>query len=105
MTALPPSRHTFSLQQAVGAAPTLAALQERIRVSRSCLDQIQHLIPKPLAQHIQAGPIDEGEWCLLVSSAAASTKLRHMLPTLQRELTLKGAPITSIRLKIQTFKP
>jgi hypothetical protein len=102
MTATSQSRNTYSLEQAVGAAPTLAALQERIRASSSCLDQVRHLIPESLQRQIQAGPINEGEWCLLVSGAAASTKLRHMLPVLQRELTQNGAQVTSIRLKIQT---
>ena len=101
MTANRPSRHTFSLEQAVGAAPSLAALQERIRASALCLNQVRHLIPASLQRQVQAGPIEDGEWCLLVGSAAASTKLRQMLPALQQELTQNGAQVTSIRLKIQ----
>ena len=54
MTATSQSRNTYSLEQAVGAAPTLAALQERIRASRSCLDQVRHLIPESLQRQIQA---------------------------------------------------
>ncbi|OOG89299.1 hypothetical protein B0E41_00675 [Hydrogenophaga sp. A37] len=101
MTAYRPSRNTFSLEQAAGAAPSLAALQERIRASSDCLNQVRHLIPAPLQRQIQAGPMDDGEWCLLVTSAAASTKLRQLLPVLQRQLTQNGAQVTSIRLKIQ----
>ncbi|MBT9554049.1 MAG: DUF721 domain-containing protein [Hydrogenophaga sp.] len=102
MTAYSPSRNTFSLEQAVGAAPSLAALQERIRASTHCLNQVRHLIPVPLQRQVQAGPIEDGEWCLLVGSGAASTKLRQLLPALQQELTQNGAQVTSIRLKIQT---
>lgn len=101
MTPYRPSRNMFSLEQAVGAAPSLAALQERILASSHCLNQVRHLIPAPLQRQVQAGPIDNGEWCLLVGSAAASTKLRQLLPALQQELTQNGAQVTSIRLKIQ----
>jgi hypothetical protein len=105
MPAIPQSRRTFSLQQAASAAPSLAALQDRIRASMHNLEQVRHLIPEPLHGQVRAGPIAEGEWCLLVSSASASTKLRQMLPALQRELTQNGSQVTSIRLKIQTSKP
>lgn len=91
----------FSLEQAVGAAPHLAVLTQRIRASQSYLDGIQHLIPAALRRHIKPGPLDDGVWCLLVSNAAASTKLRQLLPTLQRALTQNGAQINSIRIKVQ----
>jgi hypothetical protein len=104
MPAIPRSRHTFSLEQAADAAPSLAALQRRIQASLVCLNQVMYLIPEPLQRQIQAGPIEDGEWCLLVGSAAASTKLRQMLPALQRELTQNGSQVTSIRLKIQASK-
>ncbi|MDG5976586.1 hypothetical protein H010_15065 [Hydrogenophaga taeniospiralis CCUG 15921] len=91
----------LSLEQAVGAAPSLAALQERIRASRQCMEQVQHLIPTNLRRHIKAGPIQDTEWCLLVGSAAASTKLRQLLPSLQQALTQNGAQVNSIRIKVQ----
>ena len=97
-----PRRHSmFSLEQAVSAAPTLAALQQRIRESQRCLEQVQHLIPQGLRQQVGAGPIDGTEWCLLVQSAAASTKLRQLLPALQQALTEGGAQIAAIRIKVQ----
>jgi hypothetical protein len=92
----------FSLEQAAGAAPTLTALRERIRESKWCLEQIQHLIPVALRGQVQAGPIHETEWCLLVSSAAASTKLRQLLPVLQSNLTHQGARVSHIRIKVQS---
>lgn len=92
----------FSLEQAVGAEPTLALLQERIRASRACLDIVKPLIPSALHRQVVAGPLNEGEWCLLVGSASASTKLRHLLPAIQRRLIEQGAQVTSVRLKIQT---
>ncbi len=96
------NRHVFSLEQAVGAAPTLALLQERIRASRECLEQVKHLIPSPLHGQVQPGPLENGEWCLLVGSAAASTKLRQLLPCMQQRLVQNGTQVNSIRVKIQT---
>ncbi len=92
----------LSLEQALGAAPALSVLRERIRESRWCLDQVQHLIPATLRPHVRPGPLQEQEWCLLVASAAASTKLRQLLPALQRTLTERGAQVNAIRVKIQT---
>ena len=102
MSTAPRSHKVFSLEQAAGAAPTLAALQERIRASSECLEFVRHLIPATLHKQVQAGPLNEGEWCLLVSSASASTKLRQLLPTIQKQLAERGSQVTSVRLKIQT---
>lgn len=91
----------YSLEQAVGAAPSLAALQQRVRESQRCLDMVRHLIPAGLRQHVKAGPLEETQWCLLVASAAASTKLRQLLPVLQAALTRGGAQVSAIRIKVQ----
>jgi hypothetical protein len=91
----------FSLEQAAGAAPSLAALQERIRESQRCMEQVQHLIPSAMRRHVKAGPIQDTEWCLLVGSAAASTKLRQLLPALQLALTQSGMQVSAIRIKVQ----
>ncbi|MGE0097043.1 MAG: hypothetical protein AB7S86_01735 [Hydrogenophaga sp.] len=92
----------LSLEQAAGAAPTLSALRERIRESQWCLDQVQHLIPQKLRPLVLAGPLQDQEWCLLVASASASTKLRQLLPALQQTLTQRGAQVNAIRIKVQT---
>lgn len=101
--ALPSSpRRVFSLEQAVDAAAPLAALQERLRASQWCLEQIQPLMPAPLRTQVTAGPLDGNEWCLLVRSAAASAKLRQLLPTFVQALAQRGAQVSAIRLKVQT---
>ena len=102
MTTAPRKHTVFSLEQAAGAAPNLAALQERIQASRACLELVKPLIPAMLHKQIQAGPIGDGEWCLLVGSASASTKLRQLLPAIQKRLTENGTQVNSIRLKIQS---
>lgn len=91
----------FSLEQAADAAPSLAALQERIRESQRCMEQVEHLIPAAMRRQVRAGPIQDAEWCLLVGSTAASTKLRQLLPALQQALTQKGLQVSAIRIKVQ----
>jgi hypothetical protein len=91
----------LSLEQAVDAAPSLAALQQRVRESQRYLDLVRPLMPTTLHPHVQAGPLQGAEWCLLVASAAASTKLRHLMPALQRVLAQNGAQISSIRIRVQ----
>jgi hypothetical protein len=97
-----PRRHTtFSLEQAVGASPSLALLQDRIRQSSRCLEQIQPLLPASLRRLVKAGPLEDGQWCLLVGNAAASTKLRQLLPLLLQTLNQNGAQLSLIRIKVQ----
>lgn len=91
----------LSLEQAVGEAPSLAALQERIQASQRCLQQVSALIPATLRQHVKAGPIQENEWCILVGSASASTKLRQLLPAMLQVLAQNGAQVNAIRIKVQ----
>jgi hypothetical protein len=90
-----------SLEQAVGEAPSLAALQERIRASQHCLQLVGPLIPTSLRQYIKAGPIQDNEWCILVGHAAASTKLRQLLPSMIQVLNQNGVQIGVIRIKVQ----
>jgi hypothetical protein len=91
----------FTLEQAVLAAPSLASLQERIRASQHCMGLIRHLLPETMRRHVSAGPIDDTGWCLLVSNAATSTKLRHLLPVLLQALAQGGQQVSSIRIKVQ----
>jgi hypothetical protein len=91
----------LSLEQAVGTTPSLAALQQRIRESQRCLEAVTPLMPLSLRPHVKAGPIEETQWCLLVGSASASTKLRQLVPTMLRTLTEKGLQVNEIRIKVQ----
>lgn len=93
----------WSLKQAADEAPSLAALQERIRASAACLEAVNPLIPASLRGLVQSGPLQEGQWCLLVKSSAAATKIRQLLPTMVRELNRKGHEVTGIRIKIQAL--
>ena len=91
----------LSLEQAVDSAPVLAALCERARQSQALARQVFPMSPAALRPQVQAGPLTDTEWCLLVKSAAASTKLRQMLPSLLQNLNQNGATINAIRIKVQ----
>jgi hypothetical protein len=51
---------------------------------------------------VQAGPIEDKVWCLLVDSTAIAAKLRQLQPLLLERLTREGHDITAIRLKVRT---
>jgi hypothetical protein len=93
--------HPIPLQQAVQESPTFALLASRVRESSERLLAIRSLLPAPLRASVQAGPIEEGSWCLLVSSNAVAAKLRQMTPALQAHLNQKGLHVSAIRIKVQ----
>lgn len=93
--------HAIPLQQAVQESPTFARLASRVRESSERLQAIRGLLPAPLRASIQAGPIEEGSWCLLVSSNAVAAKLRQCIPALQAHLNSQGLGVESIRIKVQ----
>jgi hypothetical protein len=95
-------RHqAIPLQQAAQESPTLSLLMGRVRESADRLAAIRRILPAPLRASVQAGPIEEGCWCLLVSSNAVAAKVRQMLPALQAHLNNQGLSVHSIRLKVQ----
>ncbi len=93
--------YAIPLHQAAEESPTLARLADRVRASSSRLAAIRPLLPAPLRNAVQAGPIDEGQWCLLVSSNAVAAKLRQFVPALQMHLEAQGLAVSGIRIKVQ----
>ena len=94
-------RQALSLLQAAEESPNLSQLVERIQASSARLNAVRALLPAALRASVQAGPIEEGQWCLLVGSNAAAAKLRQLLPDLQQHLLAKGLPVTGIRIRVQ----
>ena len=64
-------------------------------------EAIRALLPAALRAAVQAGPIEEDQWCLLVSSNAVAAKLRQFVPALQMHLEARGLPVAGIRIKVQ----
>lgn len=92
--------HAIPVQEAVRQTPGLGHVLERMQRAQNCLQAVTDLIPPPLRAHVQAGPVDGDQWCILTPNTAASTKLRQLLPAMQERLaTLQ---IKVIRLKVLT---
>jgi len=92
--------YAISLHQAAQESPTLARLVERVNASSRRMEVVRPLLPAPLRASVQAGPMEEDQWCLLVSSNAVAAKLRQLLPTLRLQLQARGLAVASIRIKI-----
>lgn len=91
----------FSLHQAVQANPALAKVADRIRQSQHMLDVIRPLLPPGLRAQVQAGPVDEESWCLLVGNPAVGTKLKQLSPALLAALRSDGQTIERLRIKVR----
>ena len=99
-------RHqSIPLHQAAQESPTFARLTDVIRESSARLKAIHSLLPAPLRASVQAGPLEEGCWRLLVSSNAVAAKLRQLVPALQAHLVQKGLGVTAIRIKVLNRTP
>ncbi len=92
------------LLKATQGTPALATLMELSRDSSARLKAIESLIPLPLRPFVQAGPIDGGNWCLILENNAVAAKIRQLLPALQSHLRVKGWEIDAIRLKVQASR-
>jgi hypothetical protein len=49
---------------------------------------------------VQAGPLHEGQWCLLAANSAVAAKLRQLAPALTAHLRTHGHAVNDIRIKI-----
>ena len=94
--------HAISLQEAAQESPTFAMLADRVRASSQRMQAISSLLPAPLRASVEAGPIEEGHWCLLAGSNAVAAKLRQLVPALQAHLSTRNLSVTSIRIKVKS---
>ena len=99
-----PVQTLFSAYQAAENAPSLARLAKLARESRELLRIIEPLIPEALRSAVEAGPIDNDQWCLLVQGNASAAKIRQLMPLLQNRLRQNGYSVASIRLKIRVSR-
>ncbi len=95
-----PSRQ-FSLQQAFQANPELARVAARIRQSQRMLEIIRPLLQPGLRAQVQAGPVEDDCWCLLVGNPAMGVKIRQLTPALLAALRTGGYAIERLRIKVR----
>ncbi len=98
------SPHSPIASQAVGAAlarhDTLAGLLQRVRDSRARLAAVQPVLPPGLRGAVEAGPLDDTTWILLVKHAPAAAKLRQCVPQIEQALTDTGFAPRLVRVKL-----
>lgn len=93
-------REAVRIEHALARAPILANLAQRAKQSAACLSTITPLIPVGMRQSIQAGPLEEGCWCVLVPNSAYAAKLRQLAPALTAHLRQHNLPVSELRIKI-----
>lgn len=91
----------FTVLQASQNHPHLGRLMDLQRASQERLRAIAPLIPSALLGNVQAGPIDDGVWCLLLANNTTAAKLRQLLPALEAHLRVQELAVKAIRLKVQ----
>ncbi|MEN9905485.1 MAG: hypothetical protein RLZZ555_2050 [Pseudomonadota bacterium] len=95
------SSRLFSLQQAFQANPELARVAARIRQSQQMLAVIRPLLQPGLRAQVQAGPVDDDGWCLLVGNPAIGVKIRQLSPALLAALRSAGFAVERLRIKVR----
>jgi hypothetical protein len=85
--------------QAIVESNTLSGLLGRMELSKACLDIVLKRLPLGLHTSIAAGPLSDGEWCILISNASAVAKLKQLEPMMLAAIQAGGIAVQSIRLK------
>jgi hypothetical protein len=94
-------KQALTVLEALDKAPSLARLTSLARRSQDWLLRIAPLLPAALRTGVQAGPIDEQQWCLLAANNAVAAKLRQLSPALTAHLRAQGCEVNAIRIKVQ----
>ena len=87
----------ISMQQAMSGSPALARLIQMADEARACLALVRPL----LRGAVRAGPLQDGQWRLIVSHASAGAKLRQLSPALLAALRAKGHDVHTLHIKVQ----
>ena len=86
--------------KAAQSAPGLAQLIAQASRSRSQVDDLTGLVPALILKQIHSGPMESGNWSLMLRSGASAAKLRQMGPAICAHLRSKGWDIQSITVRV-----
>jgi hypothetical protein len=86
--------------KAAQSAPGLAQLIAQASRSRSQVDDLTGLVPDLILKQIHSGPMESGNWILMLKSGASAAKLRQMGPAICAHLRSKGWDIQSITVRV-----
>jgi hypothetical protein len=76
-------------------------LLQRLAESRARLAACNAALPAELTGQVQAGPLDDAAWVLLVPHSAAAAKLKHALPDVAAALATAGFAPRELKVKVQ----
>jgi hypothetical protein len=85
---------------AIQNSDTLSGLLQSHAKSLRCLALASDLLPEPLVQGLQAGPINGDTWCVLVPHSAAAAKMRQWTPAITAHLRAHGLEVQHLRIKV-----
>ena len=86
--------------RAIEGSVSLASLLARLNDSKRRFAAIVPLLPEALRTDVQPGPLDDQQWALLASNAAAAAKLRQLLPALTAALEAAGWAGPVLKVKV-----
>ena len=93
-------RDAVPVLKAMSQAPGLAGLAQQAKHSADCLRLVTPLIPISMRSGVQAGPLEENQWCLIAANSAVAAKLRQLTPAIAAHLRTHGKNVQEIRIKI-----
>jgi len=99
----PPDRRPLPplpVGRAIEGNVSLAALLARLNDSKRRFAAIVPLLPEALRSDVQPGPLDDQQWALLASNAAAAAKLRQLLPAMTAALQAAGWAGPVLKVKV-----
>ena len=99
---MPSPNKQFTLNQALDASPNMASLTQRIAASQRCLALVKRVVPPMLRDQLQAGPLDDQSWCILVPNPSVASKMRQLLPSIQATLRVHGFDLEQVVIKLYT---
>ena len=93
-------RSVSAVQAAMGSG-VLTPLLRQARDAQQCLAHLKSVLPPALMSMIESGPIENGQWTLLVGHSSAAAKIRQWVPALAAHVRSKGWPVDQIVVKVR----
>jgi hypothetical protein len=89
-----------SLSEIVASGKTLNQLITQLSTQKVLLNQLRQLLPSPLDAQLKAAILQQGSLTLFVSSPVWASRLRYLLPQLQKQLNERDIHLKKVRTSI-----
>jgi hypothetical protein len=88
------------LSKIVSSTKPLSRLITQLSTQKALLNQIRPLLPSPLDTQLKAVFLHQGNLTLFVSSPVWASRLRYLLPQLQKQLNKRDILLNKVRVSI-----